>query len=86
MLNKPGTNEIPAIVRLSSRFEKTKIEITKPIVTPEPPNSPNICNHAIAKMCNSSLFASFVLENVSIFSNINGVNNASFTAANMLLP
>ena len=32
ILNKPGTKEIVAIVLLSSRLEKIKIQITKPKV------------------------------------------------------
>ena len=76
MLNKPGTNDNVAIALLASRLPKIMIAITKPIVTPEPPNSYMLM-----------MFVGFSpLLNFSTFSSANGVNNASFTADNMLLP
>ena len=82
MLNKPGTNDNVAIALLSSRLPKIMIAITKPIVTPEPPNSPHICKKYMLMI----FFGVSPLLNASTFSSANGVNNASFTADNMLLP
>ena len=82
ILNNPGTNDNVAIALLSSRLPKIMIAITKPIVTPEPPNSPHICNAYMLMM-----FVGFSpLLNFSTFSSANGVKIDSLTADTILLP